>query len=104
MKISEEKIDRRVEEALKEYKKRHIPKVETKYGNTYISWEANDYLTDKTYARVKELLTVMRVEYGVGYGSKENDSIYILIAGDDQKRAAFIQKYIDNGYQLSWED
>ena len=77
-----------------------------KYGNTYILYDICDHITYGGMHILQKLFELMGLKYSmyVPFGEeKENDRCYISINGEDQERATFIQKFIDNGYKLSWK-
>ena len=99
-------IDRLVQEKTEEWNRKHIAKVETKYGNTYISYGVYDYITDKGMYTLRKLFDLMGVCYStyIPFGKeKEEDRCFLSIEGEDQERAEFIRKFIDNGYRLGWK-
>ena len=101
-----EEVDRLVQEKLEEWNQKHIAKIEMKYGNTYISYGICDHIAYKGICVLQKLFELMDLKYSVfvPFGEeKENDRCYISINGEDQERAVFIQKFIDNGYKLSWK-
>lgn len=100
-------VNRRVEEAQKQWKIDHTPVVTMKYGNTYISVEEYDHESAVVMDRIKTLLKLMNVEYSVSalmYGFGMKNKRYISIEGEDAERAAFIQKFMDNGCALNWSN
>lgn len=103
--IDKEEVNRLVQEKLEEWHQKHIAKIEMKYGNTYISYGICDDIAYKGMYKLQKLSELMGLEYlvYVPFGEeKENDRCYISIKGEDQERTTFIQKFIDNGYKLSW--
>ena len=101
--IDPEEVDRIVQEKLEEYQQRHIAKVEMKYGNTYISYGTYDYITKRGMYVLQKLFGLMGLECSMYIPFGKDDKYYVSIDGEDQERAAFIQKFIDNGYKLSWK-
>lgn len=93
-------IDEQIQQALREYKEAHKPKVETKYGNTYITVFGEEH-----YNILRALLKLMRVQYSVGLTHYyDNDGQIVLnISGEDEVRANYIRKFIENGFRLTWE-
>jgi len=104
--VDKDEVDRLVQEKLKEWNQKYIAKVETKYGNTYISYGIYDYITERSMHILQKLFELMDIECSmyIPFGEeKEEDRCYVSIKGEDQERAAFIRKFIDNGYKLSWK-
>ena len=104
--IDKEEIDRLVKEKMEEWNQKHIAKIELKYGNTYISYGTHDYITDRSMYILQKLFELMGIVYStyIPFGEeKEEGGCYISIDGEDQERAEFIRKFIDNGYKLSWK-
>lgn len=100
-------VNRRVEEARKQWKIDHTPVVTMEYGNTYISVEKYDYESAVVMDKIKTLLKLMNVEYSVSAFTYEfgmKNKYCLSIEGEDAERAAFIQKFIDNGCVLSWKN
>lgn len=100
-------VNKRVKEARKQWKIDHTPIVTMNYGNTYISVAKYDDESAVVMDKIQMLLKLMNVEYGVShimyaYGMK--NEYYLSVAGADAERAAFIQKFIDNKYVLSWSN
>lgn len=100
MKKTNQNIDELVQQALQDYKEAHKTKVEMKYGNTYITVYENG-----VYARFEKLFELMRIRYSVDLQEYYDDDgkVVFNLSGDDAGRAAFIQKFVDNGYRLTWE-
>lgn len=96
----EQNIDELVKKALQEYNDSHKTKVETKYGNTYVT-----VYEDSIYAYLEKLFKLMKIRYSVDLQEYFSDDgkIVFNIDGDDANRAAFIQKFVNNGYRLTWE-
>ena len=44
----------------------------------------------------------MGIKYSIKYPFGEDKKYYLIIDGEDKERAKFIQKFINNGYKLSW--
>ena len=101
-KITTEQIDELVCEKIKEYEKQHLAWIDLKHGNTYIGFDVYDYVTEKSMSKLKQLLDFMCVKYAVYYPFMGDGKSYLILEGEDKARADFIQKYIDNGYRLSW--
>lgn len=100
------KIDMLVEEKLKEERQKfvndHTFVVETKHGNTYISVNKYDYISEVLIDKIGKLFDLMNIDYAISlivFGKE----FFFSIEGDNQDRVAFIQKFIDNGYKLSWQ-
>lgn len=95
-------FDRLYAEMLKEYNSKRTATVESKYGNTYISFEINDYMTEKYMERIIRLLELMDLKwYWISYPS-ESLQYAISIEGEDPDKTKFIKSFIDNGYRLRW--
>lgn len=94
-------IEKKLEEKMEEYARKRIPVVETKYGNTYIKVEEYDHISFANMQRIWKFLSLMGLEEEIW--SDSNNGFYYGIKGDDSKRAAYIQKFINDGYRLSWK-
>ena len=103
MRVSQEEFDKLFEEKMKEYEERHKFKVETKYGNTYIFCEEYDYITQKLEIELSNLFHLMDIEYSIQPKIFDMEHFSFIIDGDDNARAEYIQKFIDNGYRLKWD-
>ena len=104
--IDPREIDRIMQKQQEEWNQKHIARVETKYGNTYISYGIYDYITDRGIHILQKLFELMGLECSmyIPFGEeKEEDRCFVSIKGEDQERATFIRKFIDNGYKLSWK-
>ena len=102
--VDKKEVDRLVQEKLKEWHQKHIAKIELKYGNTYISYDVRDHITEQGVCILQKLFGLMGIECAVHMPICDSDERYYLcIEGENQERAAFIQKFIDNGYKLSWK-
>lgn len=95
-------IDELVREKLEEYRQAHIPKIEMKFGHTYISFGRRDCITEEGMYYLKKLFYLMDVDYSMNIPMYDEE-FFIVINGEDANRTAFIQKFIDNGYKLSWK-
>ena len=98
----QEEIDKLVQERLQEYQQLHVARIILVNGNTYISYGIRNYITEQAMYHLFKLLELMKVEYRTNI-PMEGESLFIVIDGEDADRAAFIQKFIDNGYKLSWK-
>ena len=94
-------IDRLVQEKRKEYEQFHLAKIEMKYGNTYISYGMRDYITENMAYHLQKLFDLMKVRFSTNIPI-DNTEFYYILEGEDECRAQFIQKFIDNGYKLEW--
>lgn len=101
--IDPAEVDKLVQKKLEEWHQKHVAKVETKYGNTYISYDTYDYITEQGMCILQKLFELMGLEHSMYIPFGEEDRCYVSIEGEDQERAAFIQKFIDSGYKLSWK-
>ena len=99
----QERVDKMLREKMAEYQRDHTAKVETKYGNTYISYGVYDYLISQYLQELIKLFELMRIEYATCIPIGWEETCFISIKGEDADRASFIQKFIDNGYKLSWK-
>jgi len=107
--FSNEEIERRYQENMKEYLQAITPIVKVAYGNTYI--KNLSLLRDETFDRLRHLLDLMNVEFSFYNDIPETEnclipsnSINIMISGDDPGRAAFIERFINNGFILNWRE
>lgn len=100
--LTQEEIDRLVKEKTDEYFKKHTAWIRLKYGNTYVGFDVCDIITEKLICRIRTLFELMGVKYSISYPFDIDKSYYFIIDGEDKARAEFIQKFIDNGYKLSW--
>lgn len=99
---TQEEIDKLLEEKIKEYEKQRIAWVCMKHKNTYVGFDVCDHITGKAMGYIRKLMELMNVEYAISYPFGDDRKYYIIIEGEDKARADFIQKFIDNGYRLSW--
>lgn len=95
-------------EYLERYRKSHATKIETKYGDTYVSFEKIDFVTERYIEKLKQLFKLMELEYSVSMSknsqfdaSVENEFCFIIF-NEDAKKTEFIEKFIDNGYRLTY--
>ncbi len=96
---SKPNIDELVKQAMLEYQQAHTTKIVRKYGNTYVTVYRED-----VYEKMQILFDLMQIQYSVDLTKWFSDEkIVFMISGDDEKRADFIQKFIDNRYRLTWE-
>lgn len=99
-----EEFNRKCLEQLEEYNKQfieeHLFKVYTFGGRTYITCKTRDYITRNCEVSLSKLLQLMDIEY---VHHNIPDDYGLAIDGDDSDRAAFIQKFIDDGYKLKWK-
>lgn len=96
-------IAKLVEEKRKEYEQSHIAKIEMKYGNTYISFGVRDCITSQYFNILKGLLGLMGEEISMHVPFDTREGFYLILKDENADRAAFIQKFIDNRYKLSWK-
>ena len=101
--LSQEEINKLMEEKRKEYIKQHTAWIYLKNGNTYIGYDVLDYMTKNLMFSLRKLIELMDVKYSIKYPFGDNKSCYIIIEGEDEIRAEFIQKFFDNGYKLTWK-
>lgn len=95
-------IDELVAEELARYKQEHQPRILLKYGNTYVT--VYPIFSDRPAERLKMLFELMNLNYSVDLMNwDEENEVTFIFSGEDENRAKFIQKFIDNHYQLSWE-
>ena len=73
-----------------------------RYGNTYVGYDVSDYETKRFMTYLKELMKLMDVKYAIKYPFGSDESYYLVIKSEDEARAKFIKKFIDNGYKLTW--
>ena len=102
MTVSKEEIDRRLSEKLKEYELQHTAWVYLRHGNTYVGFDTMDYITENLMSRLHMLLDLMRIPFSIHHPFGEDAGYYVMIKGEFERRAAYIQKFIDNGYKLVW--
>lgn len=100
-------VNKRLEEARKQWKVDHTPVIKMNYGNTYISVNKYDYEPMYVMNKILTLLQLMNVEYStsaivVNFDDNKENNYYVIINGEDAERATFIQRFIDNGYVLNW--
>lgn len=108
-KINQEEIDLIVQQKMKEYEKQfieeHKANISMKHGNTYISFKKYDHVTEKLIKKLEVLFDLMQIEFTWSFFGKnfdqENDFVFYL-EKEDKERAEFIQKFINNGYKLTW--
>ena len=95
-------IDELVAEAMDKYKQEHQPRILMKYGNTYVT--VYPIFSDRPAERLKTLFELMNINYSVDltHWDEENE-VTFMFSGEDESRAKFIQKFIDNHYKLSWD-
>lgn len=79
------------------------------YGNTYI--KNVSLLRDEVFDKIRHLLDLMNVEFSFYNDISETEncliprnSINIMISGDDSDRAAFIERFINDGFVLNWRE
>lgn len=94
-------IEKKLEEKLEEYAQKRIPTVEVKNGNTYIKVEEYDHVSFASMQKIWKLLSMMGLEEEIW--CDPNNGFSYGIKGDNQKRAAYIQRFINDGYKLTWE-
>lgn len=99
----QERADKMLREKMAEYRKDHTAQVEMKYGNTYISYGVYDYLIEQYLKELIKLFELMRIDYATNIPVGLEETFFVSIRGEDADRTAFIQKFIDNGYKLSWK-
>lgn len=99
----QEQIDKKIAEYVKEYEKKHTAWVVLKNGNTYIGCDVYDTVTEIIISNLRQLIKLMGIEYSIKYPFADDIEYYLVIEGEDKARADFINKFIDNGYKLSWE-
>lgn len=98
----EQELNRFVDEKMKQYVNDRQFKVETKYGNTYVFCKEYDYMVEYLDQRLRKLFDIVDIKYAIQRKIGDTNFSFILI-GEDQERAAFIQKFIDDGYVLKWK-
>lgn len=93
-------------EYLEKFRKAHEAKVETKYGNTYVSFEQWDTFSEERISKLKLLFKLMELDYSVRmikYSQLdeplENEFTFRIQDGN-AKIEEFIKKFISNGYRL----
>lgn len=96
----EEYMKMKIEEFNKQFLEEHTYKVYTFDGRTYVTCKTRDYITRECETYLWKLLQLMGLEIIVSNGLNEYG---LAIEGDDPERAAFIQKFIDDGYTLKWK-
>lgn len=99
----QDQVAKMLHERVAEYRREHTANVEMKYGNTYISYSVYDYLIEQYLCELIKLFELMRIDYATKIPIGWDETCFISISGEDADRAAFIQKFIDNGYVLSWK-
>lgn len=99
--ISNEDIEKLLEEKANEYVSQHRAWICFKNGYTYIGYDIYDAITEKSMIYLVNLINLMSVEYSIKIPIREDKTYYLIIEGEDKARADFIQKFIDNGYKLS---
>lgn len=100
---NEAAIDELVQKKLKEYVDKRTPKVETEDGQTYISFGAGYAEVYKTVDVLLNLIGLLGVERDeiLLEPIQCSDTYYFGIDGDNQERAEFIRRFIENGYKLT---
>lgn len=88
---------------MKEYEEQHKPWVEVKHGNTYVGYNIQDYITEGGMTYIRKLLRLMHLDFYISYPINDDKKYYLIIEGEDKARADYIQKFIDNGYRLTWD-
>lgn len=97
-----ENIDKIVEQRMEEWGRKRIPTVYIgSNGNTYIRVEEYDHVSFASMTKIWNLLSMMGLEEEIW--CEPNDGFSYVVKGDNYKRAAYIQSFIDNGYKLTWE-
>lgn len=95
-------VEEKLKEAQEAFIRNHTAKVEIKYGNTYIEYFDNDTMVRSCLQRIALLLNLMGVnEYSHECYAISEKRAGIMIPGEDENRAAFIRRFIENGYVLS---
>jgi hypothetical protein len=95
-------IDELVAEEMERYKQAHQPKILMKYGNTYVT--VYPIYSDRPAERLKSLFELMNLNYSVDLTKWDEDNeVTFMFSGEDENRAKFIQKFIDNHFKLTWE-
>ena len=100
--MTEEDVNKLLEERMLEYKLRYTPYIILDHGYTYIGFNVRDTLTIPLMESLIKLIELMRIQYSIKYPFGDDEKYYISIEGEDEDRANFIQKFIDDGYKLNW--
>ena len=100
--ITQEEVDKMLEEKLREYERDRTAWVVLKNGYTYVGYNVADYVTDRLMDSVIKLIELMGVEFSIKYPFGEDKEFYVTIEGEDEARAEFIHKFLNNNYKLSW--
>jgi hypothetical protein len=100
MKKTTPNIDELVAQAIREYKDSHKPKIEVKYGNTYVT-----VFEERHHNWLVKLFELMRLQYSLdtSHYYEDDGKIILNITGDNPARVEFIQNFINNGFRLNWE-
>ena len=97
---TQEDIDKLLAEKIQEYEKQHTAWIILRYGNTYVGYDICDQLTQRLMVRLRTLMELMEEEYSIKPPFGEDKEYYIILKGEDEARAKFIQQFFDNGYKL----
>lgn len=92
-------VEQLCEEICQKFEDEHTAKISLKWKHTFISYQCNDYIVSLMTKRLEDLLRLMQVDFA----RDRTNGFQIIIDGEDVARAKYIQKFIDNGYVLSWE-
>lgn len=97
-----------IAEYLEKYRKAHEAKVETKYGNTYVSFEQWDTISQEHISKLRMLFKLMELDYSVRMikysqldEQPENEFTFRIQDGNAEIEA-FIKKFVENGYRLTY--
>lgn len=95
-------------EYLEKFRKAHEAKVETKYGNTYVSFEQWDTISEERISKLRMLFKLMELDYSVRMikysqldEQPENEFTFRIQDGNAEIEA-FIKKFVENGYRLTY--
>jgi hypothetical protein len=100
--ITQEEIDKMLEEKMEEYRLQHTAWVVLKNGYTYIGFDVCDYITELLMNDLIKLVLLMGQTYSIKYPFGDDKEYYISLTGEDGSRAKFIRNFIANNYKLSW--
>ena len=108
--ISQEEIDRLVQQEMEKWRAQHTPKITTNDSKTFISFDEWDDISDATAQRIIKLLDLMCVKHITVMGNKPDlhfgfgyiPAVTIEIDGNPQEVSTYVQKFIDNKYTIPW--
>lgn len=104
--ISQEELDRLVNEKRKEYLESITPVVKIANGNIWI--KNISLMHDEIFDRLRNLLSLLNIEFATHCDVSQTENCYprkaidLILPVGDPDLAAYIQRFINNGYVLDW--